>query len=442
MTVSILQLSTPPNLIALHATHRSLFPALFQSCGTVGWDILLALPASIRTYAYHEATDFINDLTQLPLSQDSHAAICDPSVDLPFLGGWAVYIGYEALHLFEPTVPIHTGNDFPIAALVRCPAAVLINRTTEQAWLVAENKRLLKDLIKHIEPSIAWEPTALTVTDLYEDDPEIFLQGIKACKHYIYEGDLFQINLSRAWQATLRQGSAVDLYTRLRGMNPAPFSALLDLGQHQIISASPERLVSMRDDWIETRPIAGTRPRSADPIEDALLKTQLLNTSKERAEHIMLVDLARNDLGKLAQPGSITVDELMAVTTYPFVHHIESTIRARLRPNQHVSDILQALFPGGTITGCPKIRCMQIIYELEQQPRYAYTGSLGYINLDGSLDLNILIRTVMQSDKQLYFRAGAGIVADSDPEHELMETRHKARGLLHALGMDTYDAIA
>jgi len=186
---------------------------------------------------------------------------------------------------------------------------------------------------------------------------------------------------------------------------------------------------------VDTRPIAGTHPRGATPAEDRQLAAQLLAHPKERAEHVMLIDLERNDLGRVCTAGSVHVDEYMGVETYAHVHHIVSNVTGQLRPGLGPVDVLRAVFPGGTITGCPKLRCMEIIAELEGEAREAYTGSMGYINLDGSADFNILIRTMMMSGDQISFRAGAGIVADSDPTRELHETRAKARGLLLALGV-------
>jgi len=215
--------------------------------------------------------------------------------------------------------------------------------------------------------------------------------------------------------------------------NPAPFSALLQMGARAIVSSSPERLVRLRGGVLETRPIAGTHPRSDDAGEDAALRARLEAHPKERAEHVMLVDLERNDLGRVCEPGSVEVAALMEITSYRHVHHIESTVRGSLRSGLRVLDVLRAAFPGGTITGCPKVRTMQIIHELERTPRRSYTGSVGYINLDGSFDLNILIRSFLLHGRSLSFRAGAGIVADSAAPRELEETRAKARGLLRAL---------
>lgn len=417
-----------PDLLALHAKRRELFPCLLQSSATSGWDILFALPLMQQVYAHTDAAKFVHDLSQLSTGPAIES-------DLPFTGGWVVYAAYELLEVFEPTVASREGNAFPVAALMRCPAAVLFHRDTGTSRLVAESAAQLAALRVAIS-TVKWSPDAVTVAQVIEDNPTEFLQSAEACKRYIYEGDVFQVNLSRAWDIQLQSGAAVDVYARLREANPAPFSALLDLGGQQIISSSPERLAMLRGDQIDTRPIAGTHPRSSDPAEDAVLKELLINTAKERAEHIMLVDLERNDLGRIAVPGTVEVNELMVVATYAYVHHIESNVRARLRAGLNAADILRALFPGGTITGCPKVRCMQIIRELENRPRYAYTGSLGYINRDGSMDLNILIRTFMQTGSHLYFRTGAGIVADSNPERELQETRHKARGLLRALGVE------
>jgi anthranilate synthase component 1 len=225
--------------------------------------------------------------------------------------------------------------------------------------------------------------------------------------------------------------AAFELYRRLRRTNPAPFAALVSLGADRaIISSSPERLVCVHGGRIATRPIAGTYPRADDERSDRTRPAALVHNPKERAEHVMLVDLERNDLGRLCRPGSVRADELLTVESYRHVHHIVSNISGELRDGVSPVQIIRAVFPGGTITGCPKVRTMQIIAELEGTPRGAYTGSAGYLNRDGSLDLNILIRTLVQNGRHVEWRAGGGIVADSDPERELAETRAKARGLL------------
>ena len=251
---------------------------------------------------------------------------------------------------------------------------------------------------------------------------------------YIAAGDIYQANLSRGWRAQLRPNvTPVDLYRRLRQTNPGPFSAIVQFPELSVISSSPERLASVKDRIINTRPIAGTRPRGKDEPSDRDLARELFSHPKERAEHIMLLDLERNDLGRVCEAGTVEVDELMTIESYAHVHHIVSNVRGRLRPEITPGQTLAAVFPGGTITGCPKVRCMEIIAELEGVPRGAYTGSLGYLNRDGSMDFNILIRTLEVHDRTVSLRAGAGIVADSIALRELDESRAKARGVLNAL---------
>jgi anthranilate synthase component 1 len=268
-----------------------------------------------------------------------------------------------------------------------------------------------------------------------EDPPERFVDGVARILDYIREGDVFQVNLSRQWSASLaNRATAVEIYARLRAANPAPFAGIARLGDRWILSSSPERLFRVRHGMVNTRPIAGTHPRSLDAADDAALSRALIAHPKERAEHIMLIDLERNDLGRVCVAGSVEVNELMVLESYVHVHHIVSNVRGRLRPGTTPGEVIRATFPGGTITGCPKVRCMQIIAELEAIGRGPYTGSFGYVNIDGSGDLNILIRTLGIADGEIRLRAGGGIVADSEPQRELDETRHKARGPLRALG--------
>jgi anthranilate synthase component 1 len=238
--------------------------------------------------------------------------------------------------------------------------------------------------------------------------------------------------LSRGWSFEVGMPAA-DIYARLSASNPAPFAGCARWGDSWIISSSPERLLSIRNGIASTRPIAGTRPRSSETSRDHRLSAELIANPKERAEHVMLIDLERNDLGRICEPGSVEVDEMMVIESYAHVHHIVSNVRGRLRTGITPGMAIRAVFPGGTITGCPKVRCMEIIAELEASPRGAYTGSFGYLNRDGSMDLNILIRTMVKHGSTLRLRAGAGIVADSEPQAELDETRAKARGLLEAL---------
>lgn len=261
------------------------------------------------------------------------------------------------------------------------------------------------------------------------------MRGVNRIKEWIAAGDVFQVNLSRGWRATGPDAlSAIEVYRALAQANPAPFAGLARLPGGTVVSSSPERLVAMDAEQIHTRPIAGTRPRGACRELDLGLSSELIASPKERAEHIMLIDLERNDLGRVCVTGSVEVDELMVIESYAHVHHIVSNVRGLVRPGVTPVDVIAAVFPGGTITGCPKVRCMEIIAQLEGRGRGFYTGSMGYLGRHGVMDLNILIRSMVVSGNQIGFRTGAGIVADSDPDAELAETEAKARGLLKALG--------
>lgn len=431
-----------PDLLALHAANRLRYPYLLQTQGKQGWDILFAFPQNTIQLAAFELTQkrfsFLDELDKAWLSDRNQDNIhyATPEANLPFHGGWFVYMGYELLHQLEPTVfQKALQSDFPIAQLTRIPAAVLYNRGSKKIFLFAEDEleTLIDEMRNDLNSTQHFQAEPTVLKTLREEEDASFLTGVEKIKHYIREGDVFQVNLSREWRGEMDSGDAASLYARLCEHNPAPFSGIADFGRHQIVSSSPERLVSVRNGVVETRPIAGTYARSNDPEQDAQLCRDLLAHPKERAEHIMLVDLERNDLGRICKPGSVEVDDLMAVRTYAHVHHIESNVRGLLRSDVSPGEVLRALFPGGTITGCPKVRTMQIISELEHSPRLAYTGSMGYLNHDGSMDLNILIRSFMLNQRELRFRAGAGIVADSVPEKELNETRAKAKGLLRAL---------
>jgi anthranilate synthase component 1 len=271
------------------------------------------------------------------------------------------------------------------------------------------------------------------VRSIVEEDPAAYLERVRRGKDYIRAGDIYQTNLSRPWNVELESDPDVaTLYNRLCTTNPAPFAALAQWRGAAIISSSPERLLRVDGRRIDTRPIAGTRPRSRRPGDDIAEMTALAAHPKERAEHIMLIDLERNDLGRVCEAGTVQVDELMTIESYAHVHHIVSNVSGVLRKDVTPIEAVRAVFPGGTITGVPKFRCMQIIAELERAGRGAYTGSLGYLNRNGTMDLNILIRTLTLVGTHIEFRAGAGIVADSEPQRELAETRAKARGLLAA----------
>jgi para-aminobenzoate synthetase component I len=260
-----------------------------------------------------------------------------------------------------------------------------------------------------------------------------YLRAVARTREYILAGDIFQANLSHRLQAPLAD-DPWSLYLRLRRHNRAPFAAYFDLGEAAILSSSPERFVRLDGDRVETRPIKGTMPRGTSPEHDLLLREALRASEKDRSENVMIVDLLRNDLSIVCRDGSVTVPELCVVESYATVHHLVSTVVGRLRPGLDAVDVLRATFPGGSITGAPKVRAMEIIAELEPTRRNVYTGAIGYLGFDGSMDTAIAIRTLIVKDRQAYFGVGGGIVADSDPEREYQETIHKASGLLAALG--------
>jgi para-aminobenzoate synthetase component 1 len=263
-------------------------------------------------------------------------------------------------------------------------------------------------------------------------DSPLYRQAVERTRQYILAGDVFQVNLSQRLLCPERC-AASELVLRLRKVNAAPFAGYLDLGDSQIVSASPERFIQVRDRWIETRPIKGTRRRTGDSEQDARLKEELSLSEKDRSENIMIVDLLRNDLSRVCEIDSLSVDRLCEIETFPFLLHMVSSIRGRLRESVGISQLMAAIFPGGSITGAPKIRAMEIIAELEPTVRGPYCGSLGYIATSGDMDWNIMIRTLTCSRGWWQFQVGGGIVADSVPEQEEEETWTKAAGIVAAV---------
>lgn len=429
-----------PDLVALHAHAPDRYPFLLESVAHgpphARWDILFAFPGERLT-----GPGFLDALDAW-WRRDRRPTLHDARV--PFCGGWFLFCAYELLAEIEPTVPAprDPADPLPVAAAVRVPVAVLRDQRDRVAWLVAEPGH--DDAVAAVRADLAAavpHPAAigaLTAGPLAEDDGARYLDAVARTRRHVYDGDVFQANLSRAWRGSMRDGTtAFDCYRRLRARNAAPFAAFMRWSEAvAVASSSPERLVRVAGDRVETRPIAGTRGRGTDAAADAALLDELIAHPKERAEHVMLIDLERNDLGRISVPGSVVVDEMMALETYATVHHIVSNVCGKLVPGTTPGAVIRATFPGGTITGCPKVRCMQIIAELEREPRGAYTGSLGWLGHTGDMDLNILIRTLTVRGRALELRAGAGIVADSDPERELDETRAKAAGLLRALAAD------
>ncbi len=261
-----------------------------------------------------------------------------------------------------------------------------------------------------------------------------YLDAVARVREYIVAGDIFQANLSQRFQSPLRE-PAFDLYRRLRQRNPAPFAAYLDFGELAVLSASPERFLRLDENGrhVETRPIKGTRPRGLGPMHDAALGRALSESDKDRAENVMIVDLLRNDLSRVCRAGTVRVPELFALEQHPTVHHLVSTVVGEVEPGADAVDLVRATFPGGSITGAPKVRAMEIIAQLEPTRRGVYCGSIGYLSATGAMDMSIVIRTYVALRGQVYFQAGGGIVADSDPELEYRETVDKARALIEVL---------
>jgi len=430
--------------LSLHLHDPGFYPFLLQSTawGTAQgrYDILFAAPDErlILNHAGQLQGFAGGDENFLAALDEAWRKAQVPAASpAPFAGGWFLLLGYELAGQVEPSLRLAGADGLPMAAAIRTRAALVRDLARQQAWLVAEAgqdnavRRMTRDMQGAVE---AAGSGSLLAGALREAPAADYLEGVAAAQAYIRAGDVFQVNLSREWQADLAPGARPgDLYARLRRANPGPFAGLAVLDDVAVISSSPERLVSRRDDRVQTRPIAGTRPRLAAGEADEPSREALLQNPKERAEHVMLIDLERNDLGRVCTAGSIRVDEFMALESYAHVHHIVSNVSGTVRADVSPGELIRAVFPGGTITGCPKVRCMEIIAELEGRPRGFYTGAMGYLGRDGSLDLNILIRTIVTQADKLSFAAGSGIVADSDPVRELEEARAKAKGMLLAL---------
>ena len=365
----------------------------------------------------------------------------------PFVGGALGYVSYEARHAFE-RLPQRAVDDLglPHWYVLFCDDVLVFDheKGTVTALCAAaqptdrpDARKRAADLLRRMRGLPSRIPGPVSVSgpmrsSFSGDAGEAFAGAVRRVLDYIAAGDVYQVNLSQRLALGFR-GDARTLYAALRRINPSPFAAFLRGDGFTFVGSSPERLVVLRGANAQTRPIAGTRPRGNTDAEDDLLRAELLLSPKERAEHIMLVDLERNDLGRVCRYGSVRVDELMVLERYSHVNHIVSNVVGELLPGKDALDLLAAMFPGGTITGCPKIRCMEIIDELEPVARHAYTGSIGYVSDGGDMDMNIVIRTVMIARGQAFVPVGAGIVADSEPDREYGETLQKAEALLRAL---------
>ncbi|AGY58439.1 anthranilate synthase component I [Gloeobacter kilaueensis] len=404
------------------------------------YSILAACPAQILVPPLGRVLPTLKDWlatarTLAPLPEEYRS--------LPFRGGLVGWFGYDLAWEIERLAYRRADAlPFPVAWWFEPTVFAVADHAEDQLWLALcptsqqpERKRSWPYWRKRLEtpalgaapaPPAASSPLLLPVRD-------DFLQAVHRIKEHIAAGDIFQGNLSLRF-ALEWTGGGWQLYRRLAQLNPSPFASYWRTPFGEMISCSPERLVSLRGRAVSTRPIAGTRPRGQTLEGDSALEAELLLSPKERAEHIMLVDLERNDLGRVCQPGSVEVDELLSIERYSHVMHIVSNIVGELQPGYDALDLVRAVFPGGTITGCPKVRCMEIIEQLEPVRRSLFYGSCGYLDRTGDLDLNILIRTLLKSGHQVWGQVGAGIVADSEAEKEFDESLDKAKAQWTALG--------
>jgi para-aminobenzoate synthetase component 1 len=376
------------------------------------------------------------------------------SAPIPFWGGAVGYLSYDLCHFIErlPAIAIDDLK-LPESYFVFYDTILAFDNLEGKAYIAStgfpelDEKRRLKRAKLRLEemksrlssPSLRTPKADLRSTEMTTEavlksnfTPEDYIEAVDKVREYIAAGDVFQVNLSQRFETDLPIPS-YELYRRLRQINPAPFASYLNFDGVTIVGASPERFLRVDGDWIETRPIKGTRPRGKNAVEDEMLAQELVHSIKDRAENVMIVDLERNDLGRVCQYGTVKVTELAILETFPTVFHLTSTVVGRLHPGKDRVALLKATFPGGSITGAPKVRAMEIIDELEPTRRSVYTGAIGYLSFGNKLDLNIVIRTFIIKGGKAYFQAGGGIIYDSNAEAEYVETLDKAKALIQAL---------
>jgi para-aminobenzoate synthetase component 1 len=384
------------------------------------------------------------------------------SSPVPFIGGAVGYLSYDLCHFIE-SLPGEAADDLKLPECYLCfydiilafdnlegktyiistglPEITAVNRKNRAIERITKLKESLTEIeVSNCEGvSTSVSLTEKKVTIKADFSHQEYIAAIKKARQYIIDGDIFEVNLSQRFESQLNI-TPYELYKRLRKINPAPFASYLGFDDVTVVSASPERFLRLQGDFVETRPIKGTRPRSENYIKDEQLADELLNSVKDRAENIMIVDLERNDLGRVCRYGSVKVTELAILEVFPTVFHLTSTIIGRLNKGKKAVDLLRATFPGGSITGAPKVRAMEIIDELELTRRSIYTGSMGYIGFNGNLDLNIAIRTFIIKEEKVYFQVGGAVVYDSNPEAEYKETLHKAKALIDSLHEESINA--
>ena len=365
------------------------------------------------------------------------AFVAESASELPFpYGGVVGYLAYELGRFTEPPRDgAVAAPDVPLAVLSRYDPILVYDRSRAQYGLACTDPASAR--APWLERLAAPVPTWTGPIAAGRLEPllsrERYLAAVRRVLDYLAAGDVYQVNLTQPFTAPLA-APAWRLFAELVRRHPAPYCAYLDIGGAQVVANSPELFLRRRGDRVETRPIKGTRPRGAGPARDAALAAALAADEKERAEHVMIVDLERNDLGRVAVPGSVAVDPFLRVDSHPTVHHLVSSVSARLRPGVGLGEVLRATFPGGSITGAPKVRAMEIIRELEPSPRGVYTGAFGLLHAGGDLELGLAIRTAVVAEGSVRWGAGGGIVADSDPERELAEAWLKTAALRLALG--------
>ncbi|MEZ0317816.1 MAG: aminodeoxychorismate synthase component I [Methylophilaceae bacterium] len=364
---------------------------------------------------------------------------------LPFEGGAIGYFGYDLARRLEslPTLALDA-EDMPQMMIGIYDWALIVDHREKRAWLVShavdakteQSWAALCALFEQVEPEPAGqaESTAFAITSRLSSNMDLptYELAFDKIKRYIVDGDCYQVNLAQRFSAHAR-GDAWTAYKHLREISPAPFMAYMSFPELQVLSGSPERFLQVKGDHVETRPIKGTRPRSADVTEDAQNATDLKASLKDRAENLMIVDLLRNDISKSCATGSVRADRLFALESFANVHHLVSTVTGKLAIGMTSIDLLKGCFPGGSITGAPKLRSMEIIEELEPHRRGLYCGAIGYIGFDGNMDTNIAIRTAVYSNNEIRFWAGGGIVADSEMQKEYRETWDKASSMLQLM---------
>ncbi len=367
-----------------------------------------------------------------------------------FTGGLAGYFGYDTVryieHRLANTQKTDVLNTPDVLLLLTEELAVVDNLSGKLMFIVyadptipgayAQARNRLKELMQSLRQPVAIPeaPAMQPVAAQSEFGEANFKAAVEKAKRYIFDGDIMQVVLSQRMSQPFH-ASPMSLYRVLRSLNPSPYMFYYDMGDHHIVGSSPEILVRLEGDTVTARPIAGTRPRGKTPEQDAALATELLADPKERAEHVQLMDLGRNDVGRVAQTGSVKVTDNMVIERYSHVMHIVSNVEGKLKDGMDAIDVLKATFPAGTVSGAPKVRAMEIIDELEPSKRGIYAGAVGYLGFNGDMDVAIAIRTAVIKDGTLYVQAGAGIVADSVPESEWMETQNKARAVLRAAEM-------